>query len=116
MVFAGQITPQKSSLSPDTLIAQLWNECLGPQAIPFDPDARKALIAHGCKHPDLKRHIEAWQKLKEAAWKVEAGELVFSGIKVNDKPTRTLAKLPAYRTVPTVIRIGKHQYVFSPRN
>lgn len=50
--------------SPESMIAHLWNECLGPKAIPFDPDERRALIAEGCKHPELKRHIESWQEMK----------------------------------------------------
>jgi hypothetical protein len=53
-------------------------------------------------------------KTIEAGWKVEAGELVITGIRLDGQPTRTLAKLPVGRTAPTVIRIGKHQYVFVP--
>ncbi len=51
----------------------------------------------------------------EADWKLEAGRLVVSSIKVDGKPTRTIAKLPVGRTAPTtVIRIGARQYVFVP--
>jgi molecular chaperone HtpG len=50
--------------SPESLIAKIWQECLGANAIPFDPAHREALTAQGKKHPELKRHIEAWQELK----------------------------------------------------
>lgn len=53
-------------------------------------------------------------KLIEAGWKLTAGELVVSGIRLDGKPTRTMAKLSVFRTAPTVIRIGVHQYVFTP--
>ena len=46
------------------MIAKIWNECLGKRAIPFDPLAREAIIADGCRHPELKRHIEKWQEMK----------------------------------------------------
>ncbi len=59
---------------PESLIAKVWNECLGARAIPFDPEARKALIADGCKHPELKRHIEAWQEMKRMGSKWVTGE------------------------------------------
>ncbi len=49
---------------PESLLAKVWNECLDANFIPFDAAARKALIAQGCKHPELRRHIEAWQKMK----------------------------------------------------
>jgi hypothetical protein len=44
---------------PTSIIAKIWNEFLGRKAIPFDPVAREALIAEGCKFPELRRHIEA---------------------------------------------------------
>lgn len=49
-----------------------------------------------------------------AGWKVEAGQLVITGPTVDGEPRRTMVKLPVNRTAPTVIRIGQHQYVFSP--
>lgn len=49
-----------------------------------------------------------------AGWKVEAGQLVITGPTVDGVPRRTMVKLPINRTAPTVIRIGRHQYVFSP--
>ncbi|NTW54651.1 MAG: hypothetical protein HGB15_07815 [Chlorobaculum sp.] len=58
-----EIIPEGAA-QPESMIAKIWNECLGPNPIPFDPVAREALIAEGCKHPELKRHIEAWQKMK----------------------------------------------------
>ena len=59
---------------PESMIAKIWNECLGTKPIPFDPVAREALIADGCKHPDLKRHIEAWQEMKRTGSKWATGE------------------------------------------
>jgi hypothetical protein len=60
--------------APESIIAKIWNECLGPNPIPFDPVAREALIAEGCKHPELKRHIEAWQEMKRTGSKWVTGE------------------------------------------
>jgi hypothetical protein len=50
-----------------------------------------------------------------AGWKLEDGKLTISGIKVNGKPTRTMAFLGVIWTEPTVIRIGDHQYAFVPK-
>jgi hypothetical protein len=51
---------------PETLIAKIWQECLGENAIPFDPVERRKLIEHGRQHPDLRRHIEHWEKAKDS--------------------------------------------------
>lgn len=59
--------------SPETTIAKIWNECLGAKAIPFDPAAREALIAEGSKHPELKRHIDAWKEMKRTGSKWVTG-------------------------------------------
>jgi hypothetical protein len=50
----------------------------------------------------------------EATWKIETGELVITEIKLDGVLTTTLSRLPVARTAPTVIRIGRHQYVFVP--
>ena len=63
VLFAAEIRTKRVERSPESLLARIWNECLGPRAIPFDPVAREALIADGCKHPELKRHIAAWQEM-----------------------------------------------------
>lgn len=42
--------------------------------IPFNPIAREALIAEGSNHPELKRHIEAWQEMKRTGSKWATGE------------------------------------------
>ena len=60
--------------SPESMIAKIWNECLGPNPIPFDPVAREALIAKGCEHPELKRHIDKWQEMKRTGSKWATGE------------------------------------------
>jgi molecular chaperone HtpG len=61
--YAAEIKTKHRRQRPETLIAAVWNECLGPHAIPFDPDERRALIEHGREHPELKRHIEAWEEM-----------------------------------------------------
>jgi hypothetical protein len=67
--YVAEIKTKRVERSPESLIARIWNECLGPRAIPFDLKAREALIADGCKHPELKRHIEAWQEMKRTGSK-----------------------------------------------
>ncbi|WP_026600382.1 HD domain-containing protein [Methylomonas sp. 11b] len=67
-VFVAEIKTTSAN-SPESLIAKIWNECLGPTAIPFDPIAREALIARGYQHPELKRHIEALQEMKDTGSK-----------------------------------------------
>lgn len=59
---------------PETLLAKIWNECLGPNPIPFDPAARAALIERGRQHPELKRHIEAWEEMKRTGSKWVYGD------------------------------------------
>lgn len=73
-VYVAEVQTQKAEYTPESLVAQYWNECLGPRAIPFDPAAREALIADACKHPELKRHIEAWQEMKRTGSKWVTGE------------------------------------------
>jgi hypothetical protein len=68
-LYAAEIRTKRVARTPESMIAKLWNECLGARAIPFDAAARKELIAGGSKHPDLKRHIEAWKKMKRAGSK-----------------------------------------------
>lgn len=74
IIFVSEIYPKQVDRKPESWIAKLWYECLGARAIPFDPAAREALIAHGCKHPELKRHIEAWQEMKRTGSKWVTGE------------------------------------------
>lgn len=64
ILFVAELQTPSTEESPETLIAQVWNECLGPRAIPFDATDRKALIEHGRQHPDLRRHIEAWERMR----------------------------------------------------
>jgi hypothetical protein len=49
---------------PTSLIARLWEQTLGHQAIPFDPVARAAMITRSLDHPRLGRHVRAWQELE----------------------------------------------------
>jgi hypothetical protein len=69
LMFVAEIQAATTPCSPKTLLAKIWNECLGPKIIPFDSDARKALIEHGRRHPELKRHIEAWEEMKRTGSK-----------------------------------------------
>jgi molecular chaperone HtpG len=54
---------------PVSLIARVWNECLGPRPVPFDKAARLALIEHGRAHSELRRHIEFWEEEQRRASK-----------------------------------------------
>ncbi len=74
LLYVSEFRIKKVERTPESLIAKIWNECLGARAIPFDPAAREALIADGCKHPELKRHIEAWQEMKRTGSKWVTGE------------------------------------------
>ena len=73
-LYVAQINTRAGSRIPESMIARIWNECLGPAAIPFDPPARKALIEHGRQHSELKRHIEAWEEMKDTKSKYAVGE------------------------------------------
>jgi hypothetical protein len=73
-VYVAEIRTKEVGQFPESMIACIWNECLGARAIPFDLAAREALIADGCKHPELKRHIEAWQEMKRTGSKWVTGE------------------------------------------
>jgi hypothetical protein len=72
--FVFEIKTTPTNPQPETLLAKLWNECLGPNPIPFDPEARRALIERGRLHPELKRHIEAWEEMKRTGSKWVYGE------------------------------------------
>ena len=74
VLFVAEIKTRLAERAPKSLVARIWNECLGPKAIPFDAAARATLIADGCKHPELKRHIEAWQEMKRTGSKWIAGK------------------------------------------
>ena len=64
IIFVSELQIKTHSQTPETLIAKIWHECLGRNAIPIEITARKALIEKGRKHTELKRHIEKWEKLK----------------------------------------------------
>jgi hypothetical protein len=68
MLYIAEIKTKYIKRTPESLLAKIWNECLGARAVPFDDVARKALIDEGCKHPELKRHINAWQKIKRTGY------------------------------------------------
>jgi molecular chaperone HtpG len=65
VLFIAEITPPLVQKT-DSLLSQVWAECLGQSAVPFDFTARQSLILTGCQHPDLRRHIHAWLKLKDS--------------------------------------------------
>lgn len=64
VIFVAELRTKAVSPDPESLIGRIWNECLGHKAIPFDVVARQALIDHGRKHAELKRHIDAWEQMK----------------------------------------------------
>jgi hypothetical protein len=63
-IFIAEFEIEKNINQPKSTLAEVWNECLGPRGIPFDPEARQALIEHGRQHPELRRHIEAWEEME----------------------------------------------------
>lgn len=73
VLFVAEIKTRSVDREPESVIARIWHECLGATAIPFDAAARKALIAKGGEHPELKRHIEAWQEMKRTGSKWVTG-------------------------------------------
>lgn len=67
---------------------------------------------------DLTRQLAAGRKdvkTIEATWKVENGSLLISVTAIDGNPASGEASFRAYRTAPTVIRIGEQQYVFVPK-
>ena len=75
VAFVAQLEVHQQS-HPQSLFARTWNEVLGPRAIPFGPTERAALVDHGRKHPELKAHIERWEKMKAENSKWVRGELL----------------------------------------
>jgi len=52
----------KKHEGPLSLPAQVWRDCLGNVAIPFDRGARQQLIDDAAMKGPLRPHIELWQK------------------------------------------------------
>jgi hypothetical protein len=73
LLFVALIEPIPTE-KPTSELAKIWNGCLGPSAIPFDPMARQALIDKGSAHPGLKSHIDAWRKMKATGSKWATGD------------------------------------------
>lgn len=67
VLFVAELQTPHTEELPETLIAQVWKESLGPTAIPFDLADRQALIERGRQHPELQRHIEAWERMSREA-------------------------------------------------
>jgi hypothetical protein len=63
VLFVAELQTPRAEQGPETLIAQVWNECLGARSIPFDTDGRKLLIEQARQHPELQRHIDAWERM-----------------------------------------------------
>ena len=76
ILYVAEIKTPPTNPQPETLLAKTWNECLGPNPIPFDPVARRQLIEKGKQHPELKRHIEKWEEMKRngSTWVVGDAE------------------------------------------
>ncbi|MEI6848051.1 MAG: hypothetical protein WCK32_08505 [Chlorobiaceae bacterium] len=73
VLFVSHINTEQTSPSPKSLIAKIWYECLGKNAIPFNNVDREMLINRGRKHDELNRHINAWMALKSNASKYVQG-------------------------------------------
>jgi molecular chaperone HtpG len=69
VLFVCEIKTNRVRCAPESLLSRIWSECLGARAIQFDKAARKTLITEGSKHPELKRHIKAWQEMKRTGSK-----------------------------------------------
>ena len=74
-LYVADIAAKSTHPKPESLIAKIWNECLGARAIPFEPKARRKLIEHGRHYPELKRHIEAWEEMKRTSSKWVTGKV-----------------------------------------
>lgn len=61
--YAAEIRGVPRYRRPNTQLSEVWSECLGKSAIPFDSNQRKELIDKGRKHPELRRHIDAWEAM-----------------------------------------------------
>ncbi len=55
--------PKREPLRPSCLFAEKWNKYIGPTLIPFDRDARRALIDRVKQIPQMRHHIEAWERM-----------------------------------------------------
>lgn len=62
--YVAEIHTEPSQCEPESFLAKLWYDILGANPIPCDAEKRQALIEKGRAHPELKRHIEAWEMMK----------------------------------------------------
>ena len=69
IMFVAEIKIRVEPKLPESLIAKVWNECLGATPIPIDQTARNALIEKGRQHEELNRHIRAWEEMKRTGAK-----------------------------------------------
>jgi molecular chaperone HtpG len=72
--FVVEIDLATKAQQPDSIMASVWSETIGAVPIPFDQKGRLALIERGRQHPELRRHIEYWEKEKRRAATAEADE------------------------------------------
>jgi hypothetical protein len=73
-LFVAEIRTRPTKRDPKSLLSEIWNECLGPRIIPFNPTERAALIEYGRNHPRLGRHISAWEEMRRAGSRWTTGE------------------------------------------
>lgn len=64
IVFVVQLEVEHSSPADKSVLASIWEECLGPRAIPFDPVKRQQMIEDARQHPEMRRHLEKWEQKK----------------------------------------------------
>ena len=93
VLYAAEVMKKRVARTPETQIAKLWNASFGARTIPFDATARRDLIAEGSKHPELKRHIAAWKKMKRDRSRGRRRGMTISTPKSSS--TTTLTRLPA---------------------
>lgn len=72
--YVAEIHTEPNQCEPESFLAKLWYEILGANPIPFDVKKRKKLIEKGRAHPELKRHIEAWETMKADGFRLQLEE------------------------------------------
>ena len=66
--FVVEVTIKRpTGVKPSSLLAKRWSRFLGEEIIPFDADARSALIEKARTRDELARHIDAWERMLSPA-------------------------------------------------
>jgi hypothetical protein len=71
-LYAAELRTAAICPSTESFLAQIWIECLGRKAIPFDINERRELIERSRVHKELAKHIRAWEEMRESGSKYAA--------------------------------------------